>query len=176
MNTKLVIVWIIAVIIFAGIGLFGMANQHLLDEPDPVLAPTNPSGNTTNTTHSVNCIASLPNGTSTYSFTVDDATSSVTNVAITYQATTAVDYIHSSALNLSSMQVSGVVTNLSGSIGDFVLQINANVQNFDSQTLSNYQQDLSNVSALIVQNNSVDNYQAAINNIASSYGSVYNCS
>lgn len=175
MNTKVVIVWIIAVIVFAGIGLFGMANQHLLDEKPAVPTPTNPNVDSPTTTHTVSCSAMLPNGNSSYNFTIDDSTNSITNVNISYQTTSQVDYIRSSANNLAAMQVNGITTNLSEVDNGFTLIMNVNLLNYDATSLTNFQTDLANVSAVIENIGNYETYQTAINNAVSSLGSVYNC-
>ncbi len=179
MNTKLIVVWIIAIVVFAGIGLFGMANQHLLEEDIPSPTPTpNPQGTTTepvNTTHTVSCVASMPNGNSSYTFTISDATNSITNLTIGYQALSAVDYIYSSAQNLTNININGITTNITGTESDFSLQINVDMENYDSTLVSNYQSDLTNVYAVINNTQDVTSYEALINSVVSNLGSVYNC-
>lgn len=173
MNMKLVIVWIVAVVIFAGIGLFGMANQDLLVKQEEL--PSNPNTNpVSDKTSVVACNAKMSTSESSYSFTVDNETSTLLNVAITYRALAQNDTIYNSAINLSNQTISGVTTTVSGDSTNFVLIMNVNLQNYDATTLSNYQNDLNSLNA-VVGNYSIDDYKGAINSMISSTGAVYNC-
>lgn len=174
MNKNVVIVWLVAVIIFAAIGLFGMANQHLLDEK-PADPSSNQTTNPVSSTRDISCIAGVPGGTSSYKFTVDNTTNKVNRVEITYQASAATDIIQASAQNLSSAQVSGVNFNLSNPGAGFTLLINADLLTYDSASLANYQTDLGNVLAVIGDYDSYDSYAASINNNTAALGVVYTC-
>lgn len=173
-NMKAVIVWVIAIVIFAGIGLFGMANQHLLDEKVPTPPTPGDTGTTEptpSTTHNVTCTASTANGNSSYMFTVDDATNSLTSVSISYQSTVPIDYIYASANNLAGAAINGITTNLSGDATNFSLSMDVNLQGYDSALLANYQNDLTNVSAVIENLSDIEMYKSALNGT----GNVYTC-
>lgn len=169
MNTRLVIVWLIAIMIFAGIGFFGMYNQHLIGTDNPIENP--PGVDPNKKTRTVSCVATAPDGNSSYSFTIDDSNGLITDVAITYQATTLVEARYTSAINLTNAEIGGVSMNMSGTGRDFVLIINANIARIDTKALDNYQTDLSNVHAIIERITDVDEYKMTIVNT----GNEYNC-
>lgn len=164
MNMKLVIVWLFAIVLIGGIGLFGWMNQDLLIEEDNT--PYTPSvGDNVNTRI---CTNQLTNGSSSYSFAIDEATASVTSVVITYNQTLESLEDYEAANRIAQANVNGATAVLSGGVSDFVLIVTVTVSGFDTAAIETINSDLLRLGIVVDSITDYETYKTAINNVAPS--------
>ncbi len=164
MNIKVIIVWGLAVLIFAGIGLFGYLNQNLLYATDENFTPKND----TEILHT--CKSTLEFGESLYRFSVKDEV--IDRLAITYKSTTENIELYESASNINRAimeGINGVTSAMSGGIADFSLTINVNVTDYDKEKIEEMTNDFTKLLMVIDSISSYDVYNQALAQLNTTY-------
>ncbi|MDE6292775.1 MAG: hypothetical protein K2L98_03755 [Bacilli bacterium] len=160
MNMKVVVVWGFAVIVFAGLGIFGLLNRDILQSPPDLNAPYVPIGDTEG--KSMVCSNIRDNGNSSYRFTLDETTNQILSVNISYSASNVDLDTYSAATNLNNSVINGVQFALSGSSTDFVLIITANIGSMDTAALEGVADDLSKLGIIIEGITDYETYKTAL--------------
>lgn len=168
MNMKVVVIWGVVVILFAGIGIFGFLNQDLLQDHSGLDKPYVPVVETEG--KSMVCTNARDNGNSSYRFILDETTNNITSVNISYSVSGADIDTYTSATNLSNATINGVTIGLSGTSTDFVLIITANVGSMDTVALAEYASDLSKLGIIVESVTDYDTYKTAL-----SATNIFNC-
>lgn len=169
MNIKVVVVWAIAIIIFAVIGIFGYFNQDLLLlEEDQNYTPI-----MDNNLEKHTCTAFLDGGQSTYIFEINNKV--IEKVSITYKTTVEDIEKYETASNInqviSSEKLNGMNAVMYGGTSDFSLMININPNAYDKARVEAMSSDYEKLSMIIDSINSYSLYQQAI----SQTGNLYTC-
>lgn len=160
MNMKVVVVWGFVVIVFAGLGIFGMLNQDILQSPPDLNTPYVPSGDDQG--KSMVCTNIRENGNSSYRFTLDETTNNITSVNISYSANNADIDTYTAATNLNNSVINGVSIALSGTSTDFALIITVNVGSMDTVALESVSSDLSKLGIIIDGITDYETYKTAL--------------
>lgn len=164
MNRNLVIVWILVILAFVGIGIFGYLNQDLLINVDTdTYVPKAGDKEITKV-----CKNKTDESLITYTFTLEN--DKVTKLTITYQAENGNLNGYTSASNINNASVEGMSQILSGGVVDYGLNVIVNFDKLDNATLEQYTQDLLVLKMII--DPSIENfegYKAAINSIHDGY-------
>lgn len=166
MNIKVVLVWVLAIIIFAILGVFGLVNQNLLLTKNQ--EPYVPSAGD----NTKSCRKKVGNGESSYIFTIDDTTNEITHVTITYKATSLDQNVYAAAQLINNTSINGIEANLSGTSIDFALVLNINVKSFDKVSADNLTDSFMALSMVVDNITDYNAYKQAINALA---GSLYTC-
>lgn len=167
MNIKVVVAWAIAIVFFAGVGIFGYFNQDLLllDE-EPTYIPI-----TDDDSESHTCKAVLENGESTYLFQIRDNV--IEKVSITYKANAENMELYEAASNINQVismeKLNGMSTVLYGGISDFSLMVNVDPNEYDKGRVEEMSADYEKLSMIIDSINSYDLYKQAINQFGNTY-------
>lgn len=166
MNIKAVIIWSLAIVVFAALGVFGYFNQDLLvSEPDAYV----PSSGEDDKTKA--CSKVVGNGASVYKFEFDETTKEIKKVIMTYTATSLDLEAFTSASNISlateNGAINGVNSTLSGGSADFVLMVQVDVKAYDKVMTDNLVDDFRKVSMVL---ESITDYQDYIKAINSAIG------
>lgn len=167
MNIKVVVVWAVAIVLFAGIGIFGFFNQDLLLlEEDPIYIPI-----TDNESERHTCTATLDGGQSTYLFEINE--NKISKVSITYKANAENLELYEAASNINQVisgeKLNGMSTVMYGGISDFSLMVNVDPNEYDKARVEAMSADYEKLSMIIDSINSYDLYQQAISQIGNSY-------
>ena len=167
MNIKVVVVWAIAIVLFAGIGIFGYFNQDLLLlEEEPTYIPIMDNASEKHT-----CIATLEGGVSTYMFEINDSV--IEKVSITYKATAGNLELYEAASNINQVisgeKLNGMSTVMYGGISDFSLMVNVNPNEYDKARVEAMTTDYEKLSMIIDSISSYDLYRQAISQIGNTY-------
>ena len=167
MNIKVVVVWAVAIVFFAGIGIFGFFNQDiLLLEEEPTYIPI-----IDNDSEKHSCTATLESGQSTYLFEIKDNV--IEKVSITYKANAENMELYESASNInqviSSEKLNGMSTVMYGGIGDFSLMVNVDPNEYDKARVEAMSTDYEKLSIIIASISSYDLYRQAISQIGNNY-------
>ncbi len=160
MNMKVVVIWGFVVIVFAGLGIFGLLNQDILETPENLNTPYVPSVETEG--KSMVCSNIRENGNSSYRFTLDETTNNITSINISYSASGADIDTYTAATNLNNTSINGVNFALSGSSTDFVLVATVNVGSMDTASLEGSQADLSKLGIIIEGVTDYETYKTAL--------------
>ncbi|MCX4365652.1 MAG: hypothetical protein OSJ70_07760 [Bacilli bacterium] len=160
MNMKVVVIWGFVVLVFAGLGIFGMLNQDILETPPDINAPYVPNDNVQG--KSMVCSSTRDNGSSSYRFTLDETTNNIKSVNISYSASNADIDTYTAATNLNNSIVNGVTFTLSGTSTDFALIITANVGSMDTVALESVSADLSKLGIIIEGVTDYETYKTAL--------------
>lgn len=160
MNMKVVVIWGFVVLVFAGLGIFGMLNQDILQTPPDINTPSIPNGETQG--KSMVCSNIRENGNSSYRFTLDETTNNILSVNISYSANNADVDTYTAATNLNNSIVNGLTFALSGTSTDFVLIITANVGSMDTVGLESISADLSKLGIIIDGITDYETYKTAL--------------
>lgn len=167
MNIKLVLVWIIGIILFLSIGIFGYVNRDLLvkttdDSYTPIQTTINKR----------TCTKINDTFTSTYTFYFNDA-EEIDRVNIKYVQSTINEVAYSSATTISNMTIKGITSSLSGMASNFTFTMNVDLNNYDKTTLNSLNNDLINLSIVINNIKDYNSYKSALNNL--DVNLAYNC-
>lgn len=169
MNMKVVITWGIVIAVFALVGIFGMVNQDLLVEVDnnPII-PIDDSdeGSTIKV-----CNSALDNGNITYKFNIS-GNDKVEKITVTYNATASDIDAYAAASSLSTAEIPGVKSRISGSTSDFVLITTVNMEELDATVVEQYQNDLSKLALVLYKVQDYNTYTQTINAMT---GKTFSC-
>lgn len=170
MNIKVVITWALAIVVFAGLGIFGFVNQDLLleDNSDHVYVPSGNEGENAKI-----CSKPIAGGTSSYRFNIDEATGKITKVIMTYTATADDMDAYIAASNINTSEINGVNVAMSGGVSDFVLMVTVDLAIYDVVTVEALRNDFSKLSMAIDKIDDYEMYKSAINSMAGEIP--YNC-
>ena len=158
MNIKVVIVWIFAIILFAGLGVFGLVNQDLLvDESEDTYVPKEDVASSART-----CSKDLASGRSSYSFLVNADTNLIDRVTITYTATSLDIDNYTAAANINNLDIAGMTTQLNGTSSDFSLIVQINTATFNEADIAAYETDFSRLSIVAKNVRDYTQYQSEI--------------
>lgn len=157
---KVVVVWGLVVILFAGIGIFGLLNQDLLHDSASLNTPYVPSVD--NEGKSMVCSSVRDDGSISYRFTLEESTNSISNVNISYSASNADLDTYTAATNLNNTSINGVKIALSGTSTNFALIINVIVGNMDTASLVSSSEDLSKLGIIIESITDYETYKTAL--------------
>lgn len=169
MNIKVVIVWAVTIVIFAGIGIFGYFNKDLLTSDVDVPFVPQPSENNKAKT----CNKSNELGSITYQFLRDEQTNMINKITMTYKASSADLDAYTAASNINNANINGLTASLSGGLDDFILVVQVNMNGFDKVSVDNMLNDFLKVSMVIESITDLTAYQATLN--ASSSENPYTC-
>lgn len=167
MNIKVVIVWAFAIVLFAGIGIFGYFNQNLLliDDSKPYVPITD------NDSESHTCRAVLPGGESIYLFQIRD--NIIEKISITYKANAENLELYEAASNINQVisgeKLNGMSTVIYGGVSDFSLMVNVNPNEYDKARVESMSTDYEKLSMIIDSINDYQLYQQAISQIGNNY-------
>ena len=170
MNIKVIIVWLFAIVIVGGIGVFGYVNQDLLvDQGKEVYTPS------TGNKDAVNyfCSKTTDAYDSTYTFELNKETNQITNVLITYNSKVTNLEAHTAATNITGYDINGVRPTLNGTVGSFMFMVNVNTTNFDQTMLDTLSPEFQKLGMLISNEPDFNTYVSALNN--STTGEHYTC-
>lgn len=167
MNIKVVVVWAIAIVLFAGIGIFGYFNQDLLLlEEEPTYIPITDDDSETHT-----CTATLAGGQSTYLFEIREGI--IEKVSITYKANSENLELYESAANINQVisgeKLNGMSTVMYGGVSDFSLMVNVDPNEYDKARVEAMSTDYEKLSMIIDSINTYDLYHQAISQIGNTY-------
>lgn len=167
MNMKVVIVWGFAIVLLAGLGLFGYFNQDLLliddNEYVPMAAPE---------ATSKICRASSDESDSIYNFTIKDNV--ISTVVITYKAKSmdleGYEAASTIAGEIQEKRLNGVTSaGLSGGTSDYSLRIQFNPKEYDKVRVEELTNEFSKLSMVIDSINDYNTYKTAISQIGNNY-------
>ncbi len=167
MNIKVVVAWAIAIVFFAGIGIFGFFNQDLLLlEEDPTYIPITDDDSEKHT-----CKTNLAGGESTYLFEIKD--NKIEKISITYKANQENLELYEAASNInqviSTEKLNGMSTVMYGGVGDFSLMVNVDPNEYDKGRVEAMSSEYEKLSMIIDSINDYSLYQQAINQMGNSY-------
>lgn len=167
MNMKVVVVWAFAIILFAGLGIFGYFNQDLLVLNDDT--PYVPIDLEDSKAHT--CTRTMAVGKSDYKFLMDPKTKTIIRVTSIYTATAEDIDAYTAATNISNASIPGVSAVITGGISDFGLVVQINVSTVDKNSLEYYADDFAKLSIVIDNTDDYETYKSLINTV----DSVYTC-
>lgn len=167
MNSKLIMVWVIGIVLFVGLFVFGFVNRDLLtnskvDEFTPI--------KNKQTTHT--CTKNLEDGISTYTFFLDE-NDQVNKVNVKFISTSVNEKKYSSSTTLNNLNIKGITTSLNGLSNNFTFTMNVDLLNYDKVTLGTMSNELIDLSIVINNINDYETYKLALNNL--DVNSTYNC-
>lgn len=163
MNTRLIIVWIFAVVLLLGIGLFGYVNRDLIamDEVE------NYKPEETKQVNIKTCNLILDKGQATYMFQIDN------DVIVKYSASykTSVEdldkyQITSNINNALSTDVNGITPVFSGGISDFSILINVDSMTYDKDKVGLSSEGLKKLNLIISDINNFEIFKSQIDAIS----------
>ncbi|MCX4249733.1 MAG: hypothetical protein OSJ65_08270 [Bacilli bacterium] len=160
MNTKVVIIWIFAIVILAGMGVFGYLNQDLLllenNEYVPIVAPE---------ATAKTCTLKTENSDSIYRFTIKNE--EITAVWISYASKIAdiegYEIANKLATEVTTGQIKGLASpGLQGGSSDFSLNVQFNPKDYDKARVEELTPEFTKLSMIIDTISSYDIYKQAL--------------
>ena len=156
MNAKVVVVWIFAIVVCTGIGIFGFFNRDLLVEPSE--------------TNIKPLICRNQNG-SLYQFAVDTSINQIKNVTIQYTNKEADIDTFTAASNLNNLSIEGMTTSLSGTSTDITLNIMLDLSLFNAASVASSEADTAKLNLALESILVPEEYQNRLNQT----GTLYTC-
>ncbi len=166
MNAKMVVVWIFAIVVCAGIGAFGFLNRDLLVEPTKK-EEYKPLGSDT----SVRPLICRNQNGALYQFSVDTSTNQIKKVTIQYTNKEADIDVFTAASNINNLNADGMTTSLSGSSTDITLNIALDLKVFTPAALSASSVDIAKLHLVLDNLLIPEEYQNRLNQT----GTLYTC-
>ncbi len=166
MNAKVVVVWIFAIVVCTGIGIFGFFNRDLLVEPT-VKEEYRPIESETNIKP---LICRNQNG-SLYQFAVDTSINQIKNVTIQYTNKEADIDTFTAASNLNNLSIEGMTTSLSGTSTDITLNIMLDLSLFNAASVASSEADTAKLNLALESILVPEEYQNRLNQT----GTLYTC-
>ena len=170
MNSKVVTVWVIGIILSFGIGIFGAANQNLLQKVDPEKEPIVPSIKTDKKVKK--CTYSDDAKAIAYQFTLANEGGKVETVTISYKSNYPSHENYVAASNICNkaetgsctLTIPGVKTTLQGDEEAFRFIATITPSKLNTATASSYIEDLGLLNMVVDYIEDVGSYEQAINN------------
>lgn len=171
MNMKVIIIWGFAIVVLAGIGIFGYFNQDLLLLDDNEYVPTPVPAVEASAKM---CRATSDENESIYNFTIKNGV--INNIWISYTAKSSdlegYEAASTIASEIQSGKLNGITSaGLSGTSSDYSLKIQFNPKEYDKVRVEELTNEFSKLSMVIDSINDYDTYKMAISQI----GNTYNC-
>ena len=168
MNIKVIIVWLFAIVVVAGIGVFGWANQDLLvEQGTDIYTPSTQGGN------NIYCAKDLGIASSSYTFELNEETNEIQKVIMTYNSKSSNLNAHEAAVAIRDAQINGVQTSLSGTVSSFMFMVTVDLATYDKATVEFMDQQFQTLGMVIDSITDYQTYITAINDSTS--GADYSC-
>lgn len=168
MNIKVIIVWVFAIVILAGIGVFGYVNQDLLVEQDDGIYTPGDIG-----AQNYYCTKAFENADSSYTFEVNQETNQISRVIMTYNSKVADLDAYTAAETIRDAGINGIITNLSGTVSSFMFMVTVDLATYDKATVEFYTNEFQRLSMIIDSVTDYNTYVTALN--GSQAGTLYTC-
>ena len=162
-NSKVVIFWIIFIFVFAGLALFGMLNQDLIENKDE-----QPFIPVVNSEIVKSCTATVDRGSIRYDLILSDS-SNIKNTRIIYTANNGTIDDYAAATSLYNSDILGLDKSLQNEYTNFTLMLMYQINSIDMTKLSTFQSYVDELNIVINNNTSVDAYVDLLND---KYGTV----
>lgn len=165
MNGRVIIVWLFAVILFFGLGIFGYINRDLFKEDPQEYVPK------VEEEHVKNCNLTLEQGQSTYQFFINE--NRITKYSVTYEATQEdiVGYEAATIINneLYANPIDGVTVVFNGTLSDFKMILVVDLENVNVDKSVNLMDQLRKLNIQILNIDNYEEVQTKINELNGNY-------
>lgn len=162
MNIKLIIVWLFAIVVIAGIGVFGLVNQDLLVEQDKDVYNAGPLGTDENTRK---CEKNITDATSSYTFEIDPETNQITKITLTYNTLNqSGDFErYTAAESIVNANMNGVNAKLEGTDTSFIFMATIDLATYDRASVELLNEEFNKLHMIVDGTTDYNAYVTAIN-------------
>lgn len=166
MNGRLIIIWLFAVILFFGLGMFGYINRDLFKEEEPQeYVPK------VEEEHVKNCNLILEQGQSIYQFFINE--DKITKYSVTYEATQEDIIAYEAATNINNElyanPIDGVTVVFNGTLSDFKMILVVDLENVNVEKSVNIMDQLRKLNIQILNIDNYEEFQTRIDELNGSY-------